>query len=261
MHCSLSLAILSLLTSPLPTLTTASYPVLTSSFTWNQNCGPSVACGPSAAGTYGTGYAAANNVTYASGAPIINGVGAGCGQCWHLQPLVDQFSSDGLRFGTPVVVKINDQCTDAGYCDQEEGSNNANVNTRYGKQVHFDLCNATGVTNQFFGQIAAGVVMGLAQRLDDCSALDDGPFGSKLGTLGASGVKVVLDASGTPNVGGAFQIATSAASSSATTSSGPVTGTVPLSSGSVVPASGADSTKEDVVDEDDDDDDDYCEEL
>lgn len=177
-----------------------------------------------------------------------------------------------------MVVKINDQCTDAGYCDQEEGSNNANVNTRYGKQVHFDLCNATGVTNQFFGQIAAGVVMGLAQRLDDCSALDDGPFGSKLGTLGggaeslslmgqASGVKVVLDASGTPNVGGAFQIATSAVSSSATTSnsattsSGPVTGIVPLSSGSVVPASGADSTKEDVVDEDDDDDDDYCEEL
>ena len=171
-----------------------------------------------------------------------------------------------------MVVKINDQCTDAGYCDQEEGSNNANVNTRYGKQVHFDLCNATGVTNQFFGQIAAGVVMGLAQRLDDCSALDDGPFGSKLGTLGggaesfsltglASGVKVVLDASGTPNVGGAFQIATSAVSSSATTSSGPIAGTVPLSSGSVVPASGADSTKEDVVDEDDDDDDDYCEEL
>ena len=58
------------------------------------------------------------------------------------------------------------------------------MNTRYGKQVHFDLCNATGVTNQFFGEVRVGVVMGLAQRLPDCSALDDGPFGSDLGTLG-----------------------------------------------------------------------------
>ena len=66
------------------------------------------------------------------------------------------------------------------------------MNTRYGKQAHFDLCNATGVTNQFFGQIAAGVVMGLAQRLPDCSALDDGPFGSDLGTLGGG----VLDGEG-----------------------------------------------------------------
>lgn len=66
------------------------------------------------------------------------------------------------------------------------------MNTRYGKQVHFDLCNATGVTNQFFGQVAAGVVMGLAQRLPDCSALDDGLFGSDLGTLGGG----VLDGEG-----------------------------------------------------------------
>lgn len=80
-------------------------------------------------------------------------------------------------------MKINDQCTDAGYCDQEEGSNTAHVNTLYKKDVHFDLCNATGVTNQFFGQIGAGVAIGYAQQLPDCSALDDGPFGSQLGTL------------------------------------------------------------------------------
>ena len=176
----------------LPTLTIAQsnpYPILTSSFTWNQICGPTVACGPSAAGVYGTGYAAANNVTYADNQPIINGVGAGCGQCWHLQPQIDEFPINKLKIGTSVVVKINDQCTDPGYCDQTETSD---VNTRYGKQVHFDLCNATGVTNQFFGQIAAGVVMGLAQRLPDCSALDDGPFGSDLGTLGGG----VLDGEG-----------------------------------------------------------------
>lgn len=67
-------------------LAQSQYPVLTSSFTWNQNCGPTVACGPSAAGGYGTGYAAANNVTYAAGKPIIGGVGAGCGQ-WYPIPL------------------------------------------------------------------------------------------------------------------------------------------------------------------------------
>jgi len=60
----------------------AQNPVLTSSFTWNQKCGPTVACGPSAAGVHGTGYAAANNVTYAAGKPIVGGVGAGCGQ-WY----------------------------------------------------------------------------------------------------------------------------------------------------------------------------------
>lgn len=102
---------------------------------------------------------------------------------WHLQPISDVYTSNGLKLGTSVVVKINDQCTDAGYCDQEEGSNTANVNTKYGKEVHFDLCNATGVTNQFFGQIGAGVAIGYAQQLPDCSALDKGPFGSKLGAL------------------------------------------------------------------------------
>ena len=88
-----------------------------------------------------------------------------------------------------MVVKINDQCTDPGYCDQTDARD---VNTRYGKQVHFDLCNATGVTGQFFGEVAVGVVMGLAQRLEDCSALDDGAFGSELGTLGGG----VLDGEG-----------------------------------------------------------------
>ncbi|KAK4694691.1 hypothetical protein P7C71_g2935, partial [Lecanoromycetidae sp. Uapishka_2] len=193
-------------------LAKAQYPVLTSSFTWNENCGPTVACGPSAAGVYGTGYAAANNVTYAAGKPIVGGVGAGCGQCWHLQPISDEYTSNGLKLGTPVVVKINDQCTDPGYCDQEEGSNTADVNTKYGKDVHFDLCNATGVTNQFFGQIGAGVAIGYAQQLPDCSALDDGPFGSELGTLngGASNAGGVPASGALPGIAlGALPISAS----------------------------------------------------
>jgi len=94
-------------------------------------------------------------------------------------------------------VKINDQCTDPGYCDQLEGSNAVNLNTKYNKDVHFDLCNATGVTNQFFGQIGAGVATGYAQQLPDCSALDNGRFGSKLGTLNGG----AADAGGVPASG------------------------------------------------------------
>ena len=272
-----------LLLTVLPAMTEAGYPLLTSSFTWNQNCGPTVACGPSAAGRYGIGFAAANNATYAAGKPIIGGVGAGCGQCWHLQPISNVYTSNGLKLGTPVVVKINDQCTDPGYCDQAEGTNTANLNTKYGKQVHFDLCNSTGVTDQFFGQIGAGVVVGFAQQLADCSALDSGAFGSKFGTLGggmanaggvpesfsftgkAGGVEVVPDASGTPNVGDAFQVSTAAVSSSAMASSSSVIGAIPSLSGSAAPASGtmvggagADSTREDMVDKEEGD---SCEEL
>jgi hypothetical protein len=51
-------------------------------------------------------------------------------------------------------------------------------------RVHFDLCNATGVTDQFFGEMGASVVLGSARRLDDCSQLGNRPFGSRIGTLG-----------------------------------------------------------------------------
>ena len=82
-----------------------------------------------------------------------------------------------------MVVKINDQCTDPGYCDQTEAHP---VNTGYGKEVHVDLCASSGVTEQFFGAVGPGVLTGLAQLLPDCSALDDGPYGSGLGSLDGS---------------------------------------------------------------------------
>ena len=87
-----------------------------------------------------------------------------------------------MSLGTPVVVKINDQCTDPKYCDQDEGNNKKPLNTGYDKQVHFDLCNQSGVTKQFFGQVGIGVLVGLAQQVD-CSVLNDGPFGSNLGPI------------------------------------------------------------------------------
>jgi len=168
-------------------LTTAQIngPVYTSSFTWNANCGPTVACGPAAAGSHGIGFAAANNVTFAAAQPIVDGKGAACGQCWHLTPQANAYQGNGKSLGTSVVVKINDQCTDPKYCDQEEFGNKLNLNTGYDMQVHFDLCNSSGVTDQFFGQIGIGVATGLAQQVD-CSQLENGPYGSGLGDIGSN---------------------------------------------------------------------------
>ena len=167
-----------------------------------------------------------------------------------------------------MVVKINDQCTDPGYCDQTE---TRDVNTRYGKQVHFDLCNATGVTKQFFGSVEVGVVMGLAQRLPDCSALDNGPFGSELGTLGGGvldgeGPEVsfilpsglaseVVSPTGAPIVSDAFEIARPAS----VVSSGVVASSAGVPTSSAASGTGAGvPTYEFVVDGSNDDD--SCEE-
>ena len=197
-------------------------PVFTSSFTWNQQCGPTVACGPSAAGFHGTGFAAANNVTYAAGQPIVNGVGKGCGQCWHLEPESDAYQSNGKSLGTPVVVKINDQCTDPKYCDQEEFGNHTPLNTGYGKQVHFDLCDQSGVTKQFFGQIGMGVAIGLAQQVE-CGVLNDGTYGSKLGKISAGKSNPVVDSVLNQAAGGQLDsnaIGSSGSGSSSSSSTG-----------------------------------------
>jgi len=150
------------------------------SFTWNDNCGSTVACGPSAAGVNGIGAAALNTQGYMAGQPTVNGVGAGCGQCWRLQPLTDVYPSNGKNVGTPIVVRINDQCPDAGYCQQ---SDQAPLN-EYQMPLHFDLCAATGVAQAFFGEIPQGVLLGLAQYDPTCGGLQDGKFGATQGTLG-----------------------------------------------------------------------------
>ena len=115
--------------------------------------------------------------------------------------------------------------------------------------------------------------MGLAQRLPDCSGLDDGPFGSHLGTLGGgvlngegggapeesfvlpSGLKIE---NGKPTgVLDAFQIATpkSVVGSGSVASSG---GSTPTSSAASGYGAGV-PTYEYLVDESGEDD--YCEEL
>ena len=149
------------------------------SFTWNNNCGTTVACGPSAAGVQGIGGAALNSQGYMAGSPIVNGVGKACGQCWHLQPQVDVYSSQGKKVGTPVVVRINDQCPDAGYCQQTDQQ----PLNQYNEVLHFDLCAATGVAEAFFGEIPPGVLLGVAKYSSDCAGLDDDQFGATQGPL------------------------------------------------------------------------------
>lgn len=76
---------------------------------------------------------------------------------------------NGNHFGNAMVVKIIDECTDGGYCDHTIGKGGKEVkgNKRYGKEVDFDLCTATGVANVFFGDIdELGQSLGLAQQVD-----------------------------------------------------------------------------------------------
>ncbi|KAL8693547.1 MAG: hypothetical protein Q9218_001633 [Villophora microphyllina] len=165
-------------------------PVVKASFTWNNNCGPTVACGPATAGVQGVGAAALNTLAFQNphgaidgigNVPIVNGVGAACGACWHLQPQTDWYPSNGKSVGKPIVVKINDQCPDGGYCDQtiDHPTNTGGYNA----PVHFDLCAATGAAQQFFGAIGPGVILGLAQFDPDCAGLNDGQLGASMGTL------------------------------------------------------------------------------
>ncbi|KAL8803322.1 MAG: hypothetical protein Q9223_004628 [Gallowayella weberi] len=168
-------------------------PIYKASFTWNNNCGPTVACGPAAAAIPGVGAAAINTLAFqnpngaingAGNVPLVNGVGAACGSCWHLQPTSNWFPTNGKSLGTPIVVKINDQCPDGGYCDQtvEHPTNTGG----YDAPVHFDLCSAggeNGAAGKFFGETGPGVLLGLAQYDPDCAGLNDGQWGSTLGPL------------------------------------------------------------------------------
>ncbi|KAL8735993.1 MAG: hypothetical protein Q9166_000555 [cf. Caloplaca sp. 2 TL-2023] len=165
-------------------------PIYKASFTWNNNCGPTVACGPAAAGVQGVGGAAINSLAFQNPNGAINGdgniprkegVGAACGTCWHLAPQTNWYEAPGKSLGKPVVVKINDECPDSKYCDQslEHPTNTGG----YDAPVHFDLCAATGAAQQFFGEVGPGVIMGLAQYDPDCAGLNDGQLGSTLGGL------------------------------------------------------------------------------
>ncbi|KAL8643451.1 MAG: hypothetical protein Q9226_008361 [Calogaya cf. arnoldii] len=172
-------------------------PIHKASFTWNKVCGDHVACGPGAAAIPGIGAAAINRLAFNNPNGAIDGIGnipyvygdaGACGACWHLQPVSNVHESNGKSLGTPVVVKINDECPDPKYCDQ---TLERPINTGFDMPVHFDICSlgdAGEAAMQFFGKgedgkIGAGVALGLAQYDPDCALLNKGPFGSGAGPL------------------------------------------------------------------------------
>ncbi|KAL8661082.1 MAG: hypothetical protein Q9202_005896 [Teloschistes flavicans] len=178
------------------------YPVLRASFTANPRCGATISCNGGKSGNFtgipGIGAAAVNSMLFggppgvydgSGGYTNINGVGAQCGACWTLTPGYDYYKSNGKSLGRTVVVRINDACADPGYCDQST-SHPLNTGPLTGglqpsgpfhAPVHFDLCEATGVAQEFFGEIGAGVAIGAAQYNPDCSGLRDGRFGASTG--------------------------------------------------------------------------------
>ncbi len=178
------------------------YPVLRASFTSNPTCGASTSCNAGTDSNYtgigGIGAAAVNSMLFggppgvhdgSGGYSNVNGVGPSCGTCWTLTPGYNYYESNGISLGQTVVVKINDACADPGYCDQcvERPLNTGPLydiqpSGMFNGQVHFDLCEATGVAQAFFGQIGTGVAIGAAQYNPDCSGFTDGQFGASTGT-------------------------------------------------------------------------------
>ncbi|KAI4230228.1 MAG: hypothetical protein L6R36_000193 [Xanthoria steineri] len=173
--------------------------IIRASFTSNPKCGQTISCNAGKTndhtGVPGIGAAAVNGMLF-GGPPGIydgsggytntNGLGAACGSCWTLTPGYNYYESNGQSLGTTVVVRINDACTDPGYCDQQPGhplntgpTDGMQASGKFDAPVHFDLCEATGVAAAFFGEIKTGVAIGAARYNPDCVGLEDGAFGAK----------------------------------------------------------------------------------
>ncbi|KAI4231177.1 MAG: hypothetical protein L6R40_007822 [Gallowayella cf. fulva] len=176
-------------------------PILRASFTSNPTCGQTISCNAGKYNTHtgvkGIGATAVNGMLFggapgvydgSSGYKNVNGVGGACGSCWTLTPGYNYHESNGKSLGHTVVVRINDACTDKGYCDQSPAHplntgplDKMQPSGKYDGQVHFDLCQATGVSAAFFGAtnggLNAGVAIGAAQYNPDCTGLEDGNFG------------------------------------------------------------------------------------
>ncbi|KAL8853738.1 MAG: hypothetical protein Q9221_001381 [Calogaya cf. arnoldii] len=176
-----------------------SNPVIRASFTSNPKCSQTVSCNAGTSnehtGVQGIGAAAVNHMLFggppgvydgSAGYTNVNGLGGACGSCWTLTPDFNYYPSNGKPLGKTVVVRINDACTDPGYCDQtpEHPLNtgpleNIQPSRKFKAPVHFDLCEATDVAEAFFGEIKTGVAIGFAQYNPDCNGLEDGNFGAK----------------------------------------------------------------------------------
>ncbi|KAL8995320.1 MAG: hypothetical protein Q9169_004924 [Polycauliona sp. 2 TL-2023] len=180
-------------------LSKGSHPIIRASFTSNPNCGQSVSCNAGKnddhTGIKGIGATAVNKMLFggppgvfdgSGGFQNVNGLGGACGSCWTLSPGFNYYESNGIPLGETVVVRINDECTDPGYCDQTPDHplntgplDGIQSSGKFEAPVHFDLCEATDVAKAFFGELKTGVAMGAAQYNPDCIGLEDGDFGGK----------------------------------------------------------------------------------
>ncbi|KAL9615593.1 MAG: hypothetical protein Q9204_008749, partial [Flavoplaca sp. TL-2023a] len=110
-------------------------PILRASFTSNKLCGQTISCNAGKnndhTGVKGVGATAVNKMLFggppgvydgSGGHSNINGLGGGCGSCWTLTPGFNYYEDNGIPLGKTVVVRINDECTDPGYCDQTPDS-------------------------------------------------------------------------------------------------------------------------------------------
>ena len=173
--------------------------ILRASFTSNKLCGQTISCNAGKnndhTGVKGVGATAVNKMLFggppgvydgSGGHSNVNGLGGGCGSCWTLTPGLNYYEDNGIPLGKTVVVRINDECTDPGYCDQTPDSplntgptEDIQPSGKFEAPVHFDLCEATGVAAAFFGELKTGVAMGAARYNPDCTGLEDGEFGAK----------------------------------------------------------------------------------
>ncbi|CAO1598957.1 hypothetical protein XANCAGTX0491_002705 [Xanthoria calcicola] len=173
--------------------------IIRASFTSNPKCGQTISCNAGKTndhtGVHGIGAAAVNGMLFggppgvydgSGGYTNINGLGGACGSCWTLTPGYNYYESNGQSLGTTVVVRINDACTDPGYCDQRPDhplntgpTDGMQASGKFDAPVHFDLCEATGVAAAFFSEIKTGVAIGAARYNPGCVGLEDGAFGAK----------------------------------------------------------------------------------
>ncbi|KAK0444210.1 endoglucanase V-like protein [Desarmillaria tabescens] len=131
----------------------------TASFTHYSGCS-SPACGKTA-----TGYTAAMN-QLAFGASSGLGAGDACGRCFAITGSADPYSTSYTGPFYSIVVKVTDLCPVSGnevWCGQTQSS----LTNDYGMPFHFDICEDTGGSAEFFPS-GHGALTGTFEEVD-CS--------------------------------------------------------------------------------------------
>ncbi|KAI9844003.1 MAG: hypothetical protein M1837_005938 [Sclerophora amabilis] len=130
----------------------------TASFTHYDDCGTaSMACG-----FWANGYAVAVSENLFGVGP---GAGAGpaCNTCYRITGHTDGLGKLLPGGGKSIVVKVDNLCPGKGNpkCSQTSLQDQNEL----GKQVNFDLCNASGASKAFFPE-GQGLVLGVVEKVE-----------------------------------------------------------------------------------------------